>query len=212
MPIRKILLEGNTYYHIYNRGINKKRIFYSEQDYERFYEKVLFYSEKFQIKIYAWAFLPNHFHFLLSHKTSLDLCHIESFVAQISKSHALYFNLKYGFTGALFQGRFKAKEISSEKYFVCLLNYINSQHSHHKKIASPSERFSIDKKWKYSSLHDYLGNSVFKYPLTQIDDKLIKKEDYQEILLISYADKNTDFNSDNEEELFSSGTDSSGTD
>ena len=56
-------IEGNTY-HIYNRGNNKKRIFYSRKNYEYFLTKVNKYILP-NCDILGYALMPTHFHFLI---------------------------------------------------------------------------------------------------------------------------------------------------
>ena len=56
----------NTYYHIFNRGCNKQQLFFSHDDYQRFYDTIARYKISFPtIRIESFCFLPNHFHFLL---------------------------------------------------------------------------------------------------------------------------------------------------
>lgn len=65
MPRLKREILPNHLYHIYNRGVEKNRIFYSEKDYNRFLEKMFIYKHQTGVKILSYALLPNHYHFLM---------------------------------------------------------------------------------------------------------------------------------------------------
>ena len=56
--------EGRCY-HIYNRGCNKDKIFYEEENYLYLLKKVKVYSSELDITVAAYCLMPNHFHFLL---------------------------------------------------------------------------------------------------------------------------------------------------
>ena len=59
------LYTKNSFYHIYNRGNNKKVIFYEVSDYKRFICRLFKYVKDYDLDIYAYCLMPNHFHLLL---------------------------------------------------------------------------------------------------------------------------------------------------
>lgn len=148
--MQKRNLKKNTYYHIYNRGNTKERLFFCEKDFERFGKTIARYLQEFPcIRIHVWSFLPNHFHFLLSevepglepkpspdlekmsNKTSPDSgSAISDFMRKIQQAYAMYFNSRYkelvkkGKKGPVFEGNFKAKEITDEEYLAQVSYYI----------------------------------------------------------------------------------------
>lgn len=152
MSIRSVKLVSGEYFHIYNRGNGKQKIFLDEEDYDRF-EKILYIcnSEKnfnFRdsiidikieafdlergtplVSILAWVLMPNHFHlFLISPRHGLgeeENENITNYLHRVSTSYAMYFNKKYKRTGSLFEGRFKAKYVNKENYFNYLFAYIH---------------------------------------------------------------------------------------
>ena len=167
MPSRKIELINNQFYHVYNRGIKKESVFLQGRDYERFLFKAEEYKKIYNIKIFAWALLPNHFHMLIKaceNQVRTPLNAISSFFLKLQQSHAMYFKLKYDKIGPVFQGRFNAKPVYDDEYLIQLLHYIHRQPSHHD-IAS-------DKDWPYTSLSSYLYASP--------DSDLITVDDYDE--------------------------------
>jgi hypothetical protein len=61
---KPVPLEFGEYYHIYNRGINRGRIFFEERNYDYFLQ--LYAQHVVPIaETYAYCLLPNHFHFLV---------------------------------------------------------------------------------------------------------------------------------------------------
>ena len=153
---RKQYLE-NGYYHLYNRGVEKRIIFLDEQDYSVFLsylkeyllpkdkDKLLAiisdpnipYQEK--DKIYKLLQLNN----FAGEITLLAYClmpnHFHFFVKQNSQNsidkfmnslctrYTMYFNKKYKRVGSLYQGVYKAVLITSDEQFVYLSKYIHLQ-------------------------------------------------------------------------------------
>ncbi len=65
MPNKSRGIISGEYYHVYNRAVEKRTIFYNEKDYEYFINKALFFKDRTKVKILAYCILPNHWHFLL---------------------------------------------------------------------------------------------------------------------------------------------------
>lgn len=137
MPKRS--LKKKTYYHVYNRGWNKQQLFFFACDFQRFWETFLRYREDYKmINIHVWCFLPNHFHLLISEEEGAlkpglersDAEQISHFMNRIQQAYAMYFNSKYaesvkqGKKAPVFEGRFKAKEITDEEYLARVTFYI----------------------------------------------------------------------------------------
>ena len=65
MPTNPHPLAFGTFYHIYNRGNNKRLIFYEINDYERLVKRVLEYEKEYDLIVYAYCLMPNHYHLLV---------------------------------------------------------------------------------------------------------------------------------------------------
>jgi len=168
--IKNYLADG--YYHIYNRGVEKRKIFLDAQDYKVFLKYLKEYlspTEKpenlktiftlqgasfkgiprqrknylTQINLHAFCLMPNHFHLLL--KQSMDNS-MEKFMRSMCTRYSMYFNKKYQRVGKLFQGHYKAVLISEENYLLHLSRYIHLNPSEHTKNLTEA----------YSSYADYL--------------------------------------------------------
>ncbi len=133
------------YYHIYNRGVEKRSIFIGRRDYQQFLLGMDFYRrtplpsklsdfkrgmEKAKkidnqidlIEIYSYCLMPNHFHFLLKQKEDGGITH---FIRKFANSYTRFFNTKYDRVGPLFQGTFKAKLVNSDEYLLQVSKYIH---------------------------------------------------------------------------------------
>lgn len=136
---------SDQFYHIYNRGVEKRKIFLDNKDYYRFLETLNFYRKSPQpmklsdfrrgaiqykkidkqiqtVKIYCYCLMPNHFHLLTQ---QLEEGGISEFMRKISDSYTRYFNTKHERVGPLFQGVFKAKLIETDEYLLQLSKYIH---------------------------------------------------------------------------------------
>lgn len=143
MSIRKIQFATKEFYHLYNRGNSKQKIFLDTRDYKRFVS-LLFAAnrkEKFNfvdfhkgkdlynrlpqqplVAIGAYCLMPNHFHILVS---PLVESGISIFMQKLSTGYAMYFNERYKRSGSLFQGKFKAQHADNDTYLKYLFSYIH---------------------------------------------------------------------------------------
>ncbi len=166
--MQKRNFKKGIYYHIYNRGCNKQRLFFCDQDLIRFGDTIKRYLLKFPtIKIYVWCFLPNHFHFLLSEDISSsnleagEASQISKFMQKIQQSYAMYFNRKYGDSvkkgqkAPIFEGRFNSKEIISENYLQKVAYYIRYNALKHEIVENVEE-------WVWAG-----GTSTNEFPIIE---------------------------------------------
>lgn len=139
MPARntvKMYLE-NTFYHIYNRGVDGKNIFNDEYDYKTFLSYIKRYltgidqnevSPRWRddvvdkLQLVSYCLMPNHFHLLVKQKTTDGMT---IFMKVLMNSYVKYFNQKHKRVGCLFQGVFKAIPITDEPYLLHLTRYIH---------------------------------------------------------------------------------------
>jgi len=171
MATRKHPLVPGEYYHIYNRGNSKQKIFRDNSDYCRFvqclfvcntYKNFKFRDDIVDIKIDAfefergpllvsigaWKLMPNHFHIYLTinkenpHMSDMwKKNQISEFMRKLLTAYSKYFNSKYDRTGGLFEGPFKSVLISNDVQAKYLFSYI---HLNCIKL--------IDSKWKENGI------------------------------------------------------------
>jgi len=181
---RNLTFAPGEFYHIYNRGTEKRKIFLSARDHERFLsllylangeervdmkrqgrtlsELMLQDKGKKLVEVCAYCLMPNHFHLILK---EIDEGGISKFMQKIITGYTMYFNKNYERSGALFQGKFKSEHAKNDRYLKYLIAYLH---------LNPIKLF--DSNWKengirdrkraekfldgyiYSSFLDYCGN------------------------------------------------------
>jgi len=132
----------NEYYHIYNRGVDKRSIVIDQYDSDRFIESLIefnsieplgsLYEASFQkdrrqptkslVDIVCYCLNTNHFHLLLKQRAEGG---VSKLLQKTTGGYSWYFNNKHKRVGALFQGGFKAKHIDDNAYLLHLSAYIN---------------------------------------------------------------------------------------
>jgi len=134
MPRRK-QFEENGVYHIYNRWFNKQKLFFTNQDYERFFLYLDLVLSDFgeDLDLISYCILSNHFHFLIKSKnTSLS---ISDFMRRVQASYTSYLRVKYPENfqkWSIFEWRFQSKQILTDEYFNKCLYYVNFNAVKHK--------------------------------------------------------------------------------
>jgi putative transposase len=166
----------NGYYHLYNRGVEKRSIFLDEQDYKVFLHFLKRYltqppdspdqvrpgwrSDLYdKLTLIAYCLMPNHFHLMV--KQSIKEA-IAEFMRALSNSYIRYFNEKYERVGSLFQGRYKGVLVESEPYFLHLTRYIHLNPLELDSFGEvrPGDRSDLREKlgdYSFSSYAEYLG-------------------------------------------------------
>ena len=142
-------------YHVINRGNRGDRIFFYEDDYRLFFNKLSEYTELYDVVIYSYCLMPNHFHLQL--KTIHP--NLSKFMQAFSTSYTTSINLKYNKPGHLFQGRYKAQVVESELYKNELSRYIHLNPAKTKVFEKSSlqELKKIIHNYKWSSFREYIG-------------------------------------------------------
>ena len=189
----KMYIQGG-YYHLYNRGVEKRRIFLDAQDYKVFLNYLkeylspppkkseikkktfTFQGQSFkgisrlpknyfqEIELLCFCLMPNHWHMLIKQSS---LYSVTKFVRSLMTRYSMYFNKKYKRVGNLFQGRYRAVLVNDEAYLLHLSRYIH---------LNPSE-LTNDLLSAYSSYGDYLNLRhtpwiKSDYILSQFNDKV----------------------------------------
>jgi len=110
-----------AYYHVMNRGLSRRNIFLEAKDYERFLELLGETSRQWQVEIFSYCLLDNHYHILLQTPgagLSRAMRHLDGIYTQ-------RFNRAHHRDGPLFRGRYKAILIDADEYFLSVVRYIH---------------------------------------------------------------------------------------
>lgn len=108
-------------HHIIQRGNDRQSIFRDTDDYQVFLRWMRDAATQFKVAIHAYVLMPNHLHFLASPSEPTGLARMMQW---IGRQYVPYFNRKYVRIGTLWQGRYKATVIDSERYFMTCMRYI----------------------------------------------------------------------------------------
>ena len=194
MAKRKIPFVTGEFYHIYNRGVDKRNLFVDKYDFERFLQSMSEFNvlepigsiyensriksksldlSKFQsehkitklVNFIAYCVNPNHYHFLLEQVVDKG---IEKFMQRLGNGYTKYFNNKHERVGSLFQGVFKSININSNEYLLHLSAYVNLNAQVHK-----------------------FGHEVSKFSKSSFDEYLRKNSENfcnKDIILDQYQD------------------------
>src|SRR5450759_1659456 len=92
------------WYHILNRGIERRKIFTTAEDYRHFLELVGQLPERYRATMHGYVLLPNHYHLLMETPEG----NTSAAMHWLNVSYSVWFNRRYGRIGPLFQGRFKS--------------------------------------------------------------------------------------------------------
>ena len=136
---------NNAVYHIMSRGVAQGEVFYAEEDYHRFLEYLEKASEKFQLEIFAFVLMGNHYHLFLRTKEA----NLSKSMQWLQTSYSIYLNRKYRRSGHLFQGRYKSILVGEDSYWRGLSFYI-----HLNPVRAGMVRELEEYQW--SSYHDYV--------------------------------------------------------
>ena len=183
---RKTPFVEGEYYHLYNRGVDKREIFLAGDDYRRFMTLLYLanssesvrldnilrnyaYEDLFAlprgeclVAVGAFCLMPNHFHLLI---TPLVRDGVTRYMLKLQTAYSMYFNIKNDRNGSLFQGTFKSEHASNDRYLKYLFSYI---HLNPVKLKDPHWKNGVPKKdslfsfleqYPYSSLGAYMNNT-----------------------------------------------------
>lgn len=148
--MRKAQFVTGEYYHIFNRGVDKRSIFDGKYDYGRFMQSMedfnttepigSIFEHSFRKRLQlgnpvsklekgkplvgfvAYCLNPNHYHFILHQLVDRG---IEKFMHKLGLGYTKYFNQKNRRSGVLFQGPFKGIHIDSNEYLLYVSAYVN---------------------------------------------------------------------------------------
>lgn len=177
MPAKNTIKQyvEDSFYHIYNRGVDKRTIFEDSIDYKTFLSYLKFYlspppdpTKQLQsitfrgvsfkgiptqlknyhqeIRLVSYCLMPNHFHLFIKQKSKQS---IENFMRSLATRYVIHFNKRHDRLGHLFQDTYKATLIDSEPYLLHLTRYIHQ---------NPAEFWNKSlRDYPYSSYAEYLG-------------------------------------------------------
>jgi len=174
MALRKQSFVPGEYYHLYNRGTEKRIIFSNEQDYRHFLFLIFICNTTKSIElrnidknfdrgetivdIGSFCLMPNHFHILVREKIENG---ISKYMRKLLTAYSMYYNMKYKRSGKLYEGVFKSIHVNKDTYLKYLYSYIH---------LNPAKL--VDKNWKNKRQVNTtrLLEYVFNYPYSSLQE------------------------------------------
>lgn len=166
MPRRRRLSQPGMVFHVINRGARKSRLFDSDSDYHAFVAIVGEALTRFDVSFFAYVVMPNHWHFVLSARRD---GHLSRFMHWLETTHVRRWCLAKDVDGqgAVYQGRFKAIPIQTERHFLWVCRYVERN-------ALRANLVGRAEDWRWSSLSQRLRGSgvpaLTEWPIAAPDD------------------------------------------
>lgn len=190
MPIRNTIKQysADAFYHIYNRGIDKRIIFQDDNDYKYFswlFARTLGpkpvidrYGREYnwlgdQIQALAFCWMPNHYHILLEQKDNEKA--ITELMQGVGTAYTMYYNKRYNRKGRLFESSYKASIITEDDYFAHISRYIHLNPQNYKKWP-----FSSYRDYTESKIHDWVNSEYILHNFNNRGDYAEFVADYED--------------------------------
>lgn len=135
----KAIFQTGSLYHIYNRGVEKRKIFMDDSFYRKFLNNLWDFNDarpspdnrihrdrnsvdrQKLVEIYGYVLMPNHYHLVIRQLVDGG---IERYMRKVGIGYAMYFNTRENRVGPLFQGRFRVRTIEDDTQLLQLFRYI----------------------------------------------------------------------------------------
>lgn len=178
---RKSVFSVGEFYHIYNRGVDKRKIFINNKDHERFIKLLFFCNDSKSVELRnvgktkfadykirkklvdlgAFCLMPNHFHLLVRERIENG---ISLFMKKVLTAYVMYFNIVNKRKGRLFESSFQASHADTDEYLKYLFAYINlnplklfDPQWKEKGIRDNNKSINFLENYEFSSFQDYFG-------------------------------------------------------
>lgn len=191
---------NESYYHVYNRGVDRREIFLSDEDRRRYLRSCILFNDQVVtprkpellidgshphqatnslVSIACYALMNNHVHFVLKQIADNG---VAKFMQRLGTGYTKYFNRKHERTGSLFESTYKSVLVESEEQFLHLTRYVH---------LNPIDLFQEDEEnvvrvlqeYRWSSFRHYIGRT--KDPI--VDDvelkALFRPDSYRQFVL-----------------------------
>lgn len=189
--------------HVYNRGNNKEKIFFDEQDYKAFLFRlglVLGFDEKElsnesmlsmpysriritdtnknNYKLHSFCLMPNHFHLMIEQTKGVS---VSNLILKMCTSYSKYLNKKYARVGHVFQDQFKSVLIDSDSQLMWTSAYIHMNPVKDRIVKHPRE-------YKWSSYRDFIDERNLPITHTDFLKSIFGPKDFEKETLVLSQD------------------------
>ena len=164
----RIEYEG-ALYHVLSRGNERQNIFIDNEDRRLFLKTVEEMSERFEVEIFAFVLMDNHYHLMFR----TNRANLSKSMQWFGATYTKRFNIRHYRTGHLFQGRFKNMLVQNDAYMLQLSYYI-----HCNPLRAGMKKRLSDYKWSSymdyaygKKLHRWLNTDVLLSQIINVSDR-----------------------------------------
>jgi len=122
--------------HIIQRGNNRDAIFGCPADFVFLYDRLTRAAHTHRVSVHAYVLMTNHLHLLVTPSLPMS---VPKMMQSLGRIYVAYFNGRYGRTGTLWDGRYKAAIVEDERYLLSCMRYIELNPVRAQIVESPSE-------------------------------------------------------------------------
>ena len=112
---------GGMCYHVINRGNARAPLFHDSSDYQAFVRLISQACTRLPLEVLAVCLMPNHVHLVLQPYGDGDL---GRWMQWLLTSHVRRYHRRYGSSGHVWQGRFKAFPIQDDTHLLQVIRYV----------------------------------------------------------------------------------------
>jgi len=162
MARRLRMTRVDGWYHVFHRGIERRRIYGDDRDRQHFVDLLAEMHERYRVRVHAYSLMPNHWHSVLQTPDS----NLSAAMQWLHMSHAAWFNARHNRVGPLWQGRFRSTPIENGAWA-----YEVSLYVHLNPVATAE--FGLGKQQKKAE-----GAGLRTPSKTEVSERLKKLRDY----------------------------------
>lgn len=146
MPRTARAAVGGICYHVVNRGNGRATVFHDEDDYHGFVRLLRQAGARVPMRVVGYCLMPNHFHAVLWPLGDDDMARWMDWLLTTQVGR---YRKRYGGSGHVWQGRYKAFPIEQDEHLLVVLRYVERN-------ALRANLVTRAEDWHWSSLRDWL--------------------------------------------------------
>jgi putative transposase len=121
MPRPPRAIVANYCYHVLNRANRRAEVFHEPADYDAFISLMAKAQDHEELPLLAACLMPNHFHLVVQPGRAES---ISRWVHWLCTTHVRHYHAKYGSSGRIWQGPYKACLIQTDQYLLTAMRYV----------------------------------------------------------------------------------------
>jgi len=134
-------------HHVIQRGNNRQPIFRDDDDRQALLDLLDEHARKERLAVHAYVLMDNHLHLLATPEQDSALSRT---MQAVGRRYVQYFNRRYQRAGTLWEGRYRATPVQTERYFMICMAYIDLNPVRAGMVARPAD-------FRWSSHGHYIG-------------------------------------------------------